>query len=85
MLKVETIPGGVRVEHSGSLTVVAAESAAVIGSIFNAFKMENPHKAEMYRLAVAMALQPDSPTWNPGDNDCVTICIPKKDKEKGDA
>lgn len=85
MLKVETIQGGVRVEHSGSLTVVAAESAAVIGSIFNAFKMENPHKAEMFRLAIALALQPDSPTWNPGDNGCVTICIPKNNKENGDA
>ena len=78
MLKVESFDGGVRVEHSGSLTVVAAETAAVIGSIFNAFKMENPQKAEMYRLAIAVALQPDSPTWHPGDNDCVTIRIPKK-------
>ena len=80
MLKVETIGNGIRVEHSGSLTVVAAETAAVIGSIFNAFKMENPHKAEMYRLAIAIALQPDSPTWHPGDNECVTICVPQKEE-----
>lgn len=79
MLKVETMDKCVRVEHSDSLTVVAAEVAAVIGSIFNAFKNQSPMKAEMFRMAIAVALQPDSPTWNPGDNELVTICIPKKE------
>lgn len=79
--------GGIRVEHSDSFTVVAAEVAAVIGSVFNGFKTESPKKAELFRLALVVALQPDSPTWNPGDNECVTICIPQKDEgnKKGGA
>ena len=85
MINIQISQTSNRVEHKGDPVRVGVEVAASVAAIFNGYKTMNPTTAEVFRMTLVRMMMPESPIWNPGEEDIVSMVIPGDIHKKGGA